>query len=820
MANWNRDVRFGLRMLARNKGFAAIAILALALGIGPNVAIFSIIWATFLAPLPYPNANQLVVVWTHYKGERDASRAEDYAELAVQSQSFQRLDFQSWNGLHLTNSDHSQDETRGLPTTPGFYTKNFGIPMALGRDFLPDEGTPGKDHLVILTHRLWESRFHADPDILGKPILIDDEAYTVVGVIQAGPSDRVEGTQFVVPFRPQQGVPSQQIGNVFGRLKPGVTVAQAQAEIALIDSRLAPKRNGGAANAKSWSVSVEQLKNDWLDPKLVRNLWLLLAAVGLVLLIACANVANLLLARGSARQQELALRTAMGATRRQVFEQLLIESLTLAVLGGGIGVAMGWSIMKIAMAILPLAKQTAEAVVGINVPVLCFAVGVSLIGGVLFGCAPAWQAAKLNLSETLKQGSRAISGRSRSRTQGILVTAEFALALTLLAGAGMALHSFWNLSRIDLGVTTDHILTANMQPRGSSGQSHMAIPAPEQIVASQRLLIEKLRAVPGVEDAALTTSVPLLGYGTFPFAIAGQPVDKQHPTAADFEALTPGFFHTFGVRVARGRLLSDSDGMGTPLAVMVNEAFASRYLAGMDPLAQRLLLARITPTNNGPPQLGPPEPFQIVGVFHDIRNDQHLTGAVQPEMVISLWQVAWPYVAIGVRTGVDPGATLSGLRSTVADVMPNFALTQVQTMREIVDNQLTGDRFGMVLFAGFAGVALLLAALGIYGVMSFAVAQRTHEIGLRMALGAQKSEVVGLIVRGGIRMAVPGMAIGLAGVLVLGRLMHSTLYGVGAIDYGSTALVAAVLFAVGLVACWVPARRSAQVDPMIALRDE
>ena len=818
MRNWNRDVRFGLRMLARNRGFTAIAILALALGIGPNVAIFSIIWATFLAPLPYPNAKQLVVVWTHYKGERDGTSADDYAEWAAQSQSFERLDFQSWNGLHLTNADHSQDETTGLPTTPGFLTKNFGEHMALGRDFLPDEGTPGRDRLAILTHRLWETRYHSDPEILGKPILINDEAYTVVGVTEAGPSDRVAGTQFMVPFRPQAGIHTEQYGNVFGRLKPGVTLAQAQAEIALMDSRLAAKRSG--TDPKSWSVSVEQLKNDWLDPKLVRNLWLLLAAVGLVLLIACANVANLLLARGSARQQELALRSAMGATRRQVFGQLLTESLTLAVLGGGIGVALGWSIMKLAMAILPLAKQTAEAVVGINVPVLCFAIGVSLVGGVLFGCAPAWQAARVNLSETLKQGSRAISGRSRARTQGVLVTAEFALALTLLAGAGLALHSFWNLSRIDLGVTTDHVLTANMQARSNGGQSHMTIPPPEQIVASERLLVEKLRAVPGVEDAALTTSVPLLGYGSFPFSIAGQPVDKQHPTAADFEALTPSFFHTFGVRLARGRFLSDSDGMGTPLAVMVNESFVRRYLAGMDPLTQRLLLARITATSNGPPQLGPPVAFQIVGVFHDIHNDQHLTGAAQPEMVISLWQVPWPYVAIGVRAGVDPGATLSGLRSVVAEVMPNFALTQVQTLREIVDDQLTGDRFGMVLFAGFAGVALLLAALGIYGVMSFAVAQRTHEIGLRMALGAQKSEVVGLIVRGGIRLALPGMAIGLAGVFVLGRLMRSTLYGVGSVDYASTALVAAVLFGVGLLACWVPARRSAQVDPMIALRNE
>jgi putative ABC transport system permease protein len=403
MANWNRDVRFGLRMLARNKGFTAVAILALALGIGPNVAIFSIIWATFLAPLPYPNAKQLAVVWSHYKGERNGTGAADFAEWAARSQSFQKLDFQSWNAKHLTNADHSQDETSGLLTTPGFYTKDFGLPMAMGRDFLPDEGTPGKDHLAIITHRLWMTRYNSDPQIIGKPILIDDEAYTVVGVLPEGPMDKVEGTQFIVPYIPKPGVPSNEYGNVFGRLKPGVTLAQAQAEVATIDSQLAPKRNG-PEDAKSWSVSVEQLKNDWLDPKLMRNMWLLLAAVSLVLLIACANVANLLLARGSARQQELALRSAMGASRRQVFAQLLTESLTLAVVGGGIGVALGWAIMKLAMAILPLEKQVAEAVVGLNVPVLCFGVGVTLMGGVLFGCAPALQAAKVSLSETLKQG--------------------------------------------------------------------------------------------------------------------------------------------------------------------------------------------------------------------------------------------------------------------------------------------------------------------------------------------------------------------------------------------------------------------------------
>jgi putative ABC transport system permease protein len=817
MGNWGRDVRFGLRMLARNKGFAAIAILALALGIGPNVAIFSIIWATFLAPLPYPNANQLAVVWDHYKGERQGTRGEDFAEYAAQSQSFQRLDFQSWIALHLFNSDHTQDENTGLRTTPGFYTKNFGIPMALGRDFLPDEGTPGKDHLVILTHRLWESRYHSDPGILGKPILINDEPYTVVGVISAGASDKIEGTRFVVPYKPQPGVKSDQYGNVFGRLKPGVTLAQAQAEIAAIDKRLAPTRYGGADDAKSWSITVEQLKNDWLDPKLVRNLWLLLAAVGLVLLIACANVANLLLARGSARQQELALRSAMGASRRQVFNQLLTESLTLAILGGATGIAMGWSIMKLAMAILPLEKQTAEAVVGINMPVLFFAIGVSLIGGVLFGCAPAWQAARLNLSDTLKQGSRAISGRSRSRTQGVLVTAEFALALTLLAGAGLALHSFWNLSRIDLGVTTDHVITAGLMPVSTTRQGHPSIPSPDQIVASQRQLLEKLRAVPGVQDAALTTGIPLLSNGDYPLGIAGQPFDPKNPPIADLEAITPGFFHTFGIHLVSGRFLTESDSTGTPLGVVVSESFVHRYLPHVDPLSQRLLIGIPQPGANKP---GPQVAFQVIGVFHNIQNSEHLTDTPKPEVFISLWQVPWPYVGIAAHTFVDPGAVTSGIRAAVTAAAPNFTLSQIRTMHQIVSDQLTGDRFGMVLFAGFAAVALILAALGIYGVMSFAVAQRTHEIGLRMALGAQKSEVVSLIVRSGIRLALPGMAIGLAGVLVLGRLMHSTLYGVGAIDYTSTLLVAAVLFAVALIACWVPARRCAQVDPMIALRDQ
>jgi putative ABC transport system permease protein len=814
MLTWWRDIRFGLRMLARNKGFTAVAILALALGIGPNVAIFSIIWATFLAPLPYPHANQLVVVWTHYRGQREATTADQFAEWAAAQHSFQELDFKSWQTMHLTNADHSTEPYYGQSVTPGYVTKMLGLKMALGRGFYRGEGVPGRDHLVILTHQLWETKFHSDAEIVGEPTLINDQPYTVVGVLAPGPLDRLPESGFMVPLTLTPGVHNSDVGNVFGRLKLGVTLAQAQAEMKLIDSRV-PSPESATTNKAQWSVAVEQLRNDWLDHTVERNLWLLLAAVGLVLLIACANVANLLLARGASRQQELALRSAMGATRRQIVAQLLAESLTLAVLGGGIGIALGWGIMKAAMAILPLATMTVEAVVQVNVPVLAFAVGVTLLGGIVFGCAPAWQASHNDLAETLKQGSRSMSSHGRAKTQGVLVTTEFALALTLLAGAGLALHSFWNLSHIDLGINPEHLLTGFLSPKTAA--SRVALPAAEQIVATERTLLAKLRDVPGVQDAAFATTMPLQGNDSLQFAIAGHPSDPQHLPAADFEAVTPSFRPTLGVGLHRGRFLGDSDTLATQRVAVVNQSFVRRYFPLADPLTQQLMLRLPQP---GQHELGPPQAFQVVGVYQDTLNNRQITAGAVPQVLVSLWQVPVPYLEFAARTAVDPGAVTSGLRAALAAAAPNLTMGDVRTMREVVSGDLTFFRFGVVLFGGFAAVALLLAALGIYGVMSFAVAQRTHEVGIRMALGAQKSEVVRLMIRSGLRLALPGMAVGLAGVLVLGRLMHSTLYGVGSVDYLSTLAVAALLLGVALLACWLPARRSAEVDPMVALREE
>jgi putative ABC transport system permease protein len=814
-----RNVRYAVRQLRRSPGFAITAILALALGIGPNVAIFSIIFATFLAPMPYPNAKQLVVVWNHYKGERVPTRGEDYAAYAAESHSFQSLSFQSWLSVHLTNSDHTADETGGLPTTGGLETRTVGKPMLLGRDFLADEGSPGNDRVAILSYWLWKHRYYSDRGIIGKSILIEDKPYTVVGVTQASPNERGGGIEFNVPVHLTPGIRSGQIGIMIGRLKPGVTLEQAQAELSVIDKRIAAQGSRGN-DANYFALSVEHFRNDWLDVKTQRNLWLLLAAVSLVLLIACANLANLLLARGTSRRQELAVRSALGATRRQIFVQLLTESATLALLGGAIGIAMGWGLMRLSLALLPnLALESSDTVVGMNLPVLCFAVLIALIAGVVAGCAPSWRGARANESECLKQGSRFV-GRVRTPLQAALVISEVALALILLSGAGLALHSFWNLSRIDVGFRADHVLTAELRPRNNERGGRDKFPTPDQIVVQQHQLLDRVGAMPGVLDAALATTMPLHGFDRFPFEVAGQTVDHAHPPIADFQGVTPSYFRTLGIVLKRGRFLADSDDLHSPRVAMVNETFVRRYLQGADPLTQRLLLQPPMIVRNGGKPPAPVE-YQIVGVFHDVLDNEHLTGEMQPEIYVSEWQAGWPYLVIAVRTVMDDPAMLTTpLQRAIASVDAGMAMDHVETMSDVLGRQTSDDRFEMLLFAGFAVVALILASVGIYGVMSFAVAQRTHEIGIRMALGARRSEVVRLILRGGIAMALPGIGLGLAGAFSLGWLMRSTLYGVEMVDVGSLSAVAALLFAVAVLACWIPARRSAGIDPMQALRAE
>jgi len=804
-----RDLRFGFRLLLKNPGFTSVAVLALALGIGANTSIYSIVYATLLAPMTYPHPEQLVMVWSKIQGNRNGVAAGDYLDWKSESTAFQSLG--AWNSTSVNlGTGNRPEQVQATEITPGFTTMFRGS-LFLGRDFLPEEGEVGKNHVAILTYSLWMQRFSGDRAIIGKTVPINGEPYTIVGIFPPGVADRGrEKLSVPLAFKPEQINHDFHWLYVMGRLKPGVTIAQANADMDAVTRHIAeiyPKSDQG------WGATVEPLKNDFLDRNLILALWLLMGAVGFVLLIACVNVANLMLARATTRRKEIAVRASVGATRRQIFRQFLAESLVLASIGGILGVGLAWALLKIIMALMPPFALPYEADVRLNAPVLLFTCGATVLAGVLFGCAPAWQASRLNLSEVLKEGGgrSSVSGGRHGLRRG-LVVAEFALALTLLAGGGIALHSLWNVEHVDLGFRTDHLLTFELPvPEGQLTGS-------EQTNAFYRQLLDGISALPGVSAASASTGMPLMGTGFgMPFQIVGKTVDdpSKRP-GAGFNMVTPGYFQAFGIRMEQGRSFTDQDlGNGVPVAV-VNETFAKRYFPGSDPLTQRILVEQLIP---GVTKLGPPIEWQIVGVYHNVHSGGP-RGEGFPEIDVPFWQSPWPQAAIAVRASVEPGTLTKSISDIVLSMNPNLPLAQVKTMDQVLDESMAGDRLGALLFGGFAGMALLLAALGIFGVMSFAVAQRTHEIGLRMALGAGQSRVVALILREGMTLAAIGLVLGFGGAYFVGRVMHSIFFDVGVIDLEALGAVAAVLMGSALLACYVPAMRASKVDPMQALREE
>ena len=808
MMNLARNIRFGLRLLGKNLGFTCVALLALTLGIGANTAIFSVVYATLLAPLPYPNPDQLVIVWSRINGNRNGVSAGDFLDWKQQSTVFQ--DLCAWTGgnYSLSTSDHPEMIQTRL-TTPGF-NNMVGTPFFLGRDILPEEGVVGRDRVVVMTHRLWVERFGSDHEIIGKPIRLNGEPYTVVGVLAAGQPDRLESQLFVpLAFKPEQINHDFHFVLVMGRLKPGVTLQQANANMDSVTRHIAevyPKSN------KGWSAAVEPLKNDFISKDLIKNIWLLMGAVGFILLIACVNVANLLLARGTVRQKEIAVRASLGATRGQLFAQFLTESLALSLIGGILGVSLAWGLLKVIVSLIPPFTLPSEADIRVNLPVLFFSMAATLLAGVLFGCAPAWQTARLNLSDVLKESGRSAISAGRHGLRRTLVVIEFALALTLLAGAGLVIHSFWKLSRVDLGFRQDHILTFFLPV------TNERFSTPEQINAFYRLLLDKVGALPGITAASASTGMPIIGtnFG-MPFNLAGQAVsDPSSRPGAGFTMVTPEFFKTIGIQIEKGRAITEQDFAGGLPVAVVNETFAKKYLSNVDPLTQRLAVEQLIP---GVTKLGPPIEWQIVGVYHNVHNGG-VRGDGFPEIVVPFWQSPWPQAGLAVRTFGDPASMTKSITAVVRSVDPNLPLDQVKTMDQLVDESLAGDRFSTVLFSSFAGVALLLAAIGIYGVMSFAVAQRTHEIGLRIALGAGPNQVLRLVLQEGMVLAFLGLLVGLAGTYFVGRVMKTLLYQVNAIDPAAISAVATVLLLSAFFACYIPARRATQVDPMVALREE
>jgi putative ABC transport system permease protein len=808
MTNLARNIRFGLRLLVKNLGFTCVALLALTLGIGANTAIFSVVYATLLAPLPYPDPDQLVILWSKVNGNRNGVSAGDFLDWKQQSTVFQ--DLCAWTGgnYSLSTSDHPEMIQTRL-TTPGF-NNMVGTPFFLGRDILPEEGVVGRDRVVVMTYRLWVERFGSDREIIGKPIRLNGEPYTVVGVLAAGQPDRLESQLFVpLAFKPDQINHDFHFILVMGRLKPGVTLQQANANMDSVTRHIAevyPKSN------KGWSAAVEPLKNDFISKDLIKNIWLLMGGVGFILLIACVNVANLLLARGTVRQKEIAVRASLGATRGQLFAQFLTESLALSLIGGVLGVSLAWGLLKVIVSLIPPFTLPSEADIRVNLPVLFFSLAATLLAGVLFGCAPAWQTARLNLSDVLKESGRSAVSAGRHGLRRTLVVIEFALALTLLAGAGLVIHSFWKLSRVDLGFRQDHILTFFLPV------TNERFSTPEQINAFYRLLLDKVGALPGITAVSASTGMPIIGtnFG-MPFNLAGQVVsDPSSRPGAGFTMVTPDFFKTFGIQIEKGRAITEQDVAGGLPVAVVNETFAKKYLSNVDPLTQRLAVEKLIP---GVTKLGPPIEWQIVGVYHNVHNGG-VRGDGFPEIVVPFWQSPWPQAGLAVRTFGDPASMTKSITAVVRSVDPNLPLDQVKTMDQLVDESLAGDRFSTVLFSSFAGVALLLAAIGIYGVMSFAVAQRTHEIGLRIALGAGPNQVLRLVLQEGMVLAFLGLLVGLAGTYFVGRVMKTLLYQVNAMDPAAVSAVATVLLLSAFFACYIPARRATQVDPMVALREE
>ncbi|MGB8481306.1 MAG: ABC transporter permease [Acidobacteriaceae bacterium] len=804
--NLSRNLRYASRVLFKNPGYTVTILLTLALGIGANTAIFTVNYATLLAPLPYSHPQQLVVIWSR---EHQWITAGDFLDWKRSSTAFQQLN--AWTpeaGDSFNLATTTQPESiRAISVTPGYY-QMLGEQFFLGRGFLAEEGQAGRDHVAILTHRLWK-RLGSNEKIIGQDLHLNGMPYTVVGVLEPGLADR-RTEQLIVPlvFPPDQLNHSSHWLLATGRLKPGVTIQQAQAELNAITT------HAGQINSESklsWGAVVEPLKDNSLPRDRKLTLWLLMGAVGFVLLIACVNVTNLVLAKGMSRQKEIAVRSSLGASSRAIFFQFLTESTLLAIPGGLLGVGVGYLMLRGLVTVMPPNTLPAEANLHLSLPILLFTLAATTAAGLIFGFVPAWYASHFDPAEGLKEGGRSGIGVRSQRLRRSLVVGEFALALALLTGAGLTIHSFWNLMRVDLGIQTDHVLSFHLQVPDSRFHK------PEQIVAYYRQLLTGVESVSGVSHAAATVGSPLEwpGMGML-FTIAGKtaPADPLQGTGSAFDMVTPGYFRTFGVRTLRGRAFTEQDNASSAKVAMVNEHFLQRFLNGIDPFKQRLVVNEAIPDSNN---LRPVE-WQIVGVFQDVRIGEY--HRMEPEVLLPFAQSPRSSATIGVRTAADPASMIKTIAAAVHQVDPQVALAAPRTLDQVREDELANDRFTMILFASFAIIALALASLGIYGVMSFSVAQRSQEIAIRMALGASQSRVVRLVVKEGALLGCIGFGIGLAGAFFVARAMQGILFGVGTIDMSVFGAVGLVLITVALMACFIPARRAALIDPSQALRSE
>jgi putative ABC transport system permease protein len=805
-----RDLRFGLRMIRMSPGFTVIAVLTLALGIGANTAIFSFVDAVLLRPVPYPHPERIVMVWEKPPGgDRNGISTLNFLDWKHQNTVFTAMAARTGGSMTLTGGDKPV-QVQGARVSAPFFDI-FGVKAMLGRTFAPDEDEMGKNQVVVLSHRFWESRFGADPHIVGRTLSLNNKPYSVIGVLPAGTSfDRTENLFWVpLAFEPKDMTRDYHWFISFARLKPGVTLEQAQQQMKSIAARIEhdyPQSN------KGWSATVDRYQDILVNPDLRRSLWVLLAAVGAVLLIGCVNLANLLLARGTGREREVAVRSALGASRGRLVRQFLTESVLLAGLGGVAGVLVGYGLMIALKSWTPPYFLPSEANVHLDGQVLLFSAAVVIVTGILFGIAPAVHAARSDLVESLKEGGRgATSGAGRVRVRNALVVAEVALAFVLLSGAALLIRSFNRLQQADPGFESTNVITMWMPMTSAQ------YPDGARIISYLDQVREKLEAVPGVRAAATTSSLPLEGWSDgMPFLIEGQPfLDLANRPGAGYKQVSPSYLSALQMRLLKGRWLAETDTTGTVPVIVVNESMVKRYFKGEDPIGKRILIQEIIP---GKPALGPEIPWQVVGVVANEKEnglDDSSAG-----VYVSYKQNPTTETALVMRGSIDPEHLVKSIEAAIWQINKNQALDSIKTLEEIKSESLSPNRLRTTLLGAFAALALLLAAIGIYGVTSYSVAQRTHEMGVRAALGASRWDQLRLVLRGGVFVTALGLGAGTLGALVLTRLLASFLFGVNARDPLTLSIVGVILAMVALAACYVPARRATRVDPMIALRQE
>ena len=806
---WN-DIRFGARMIRKSPGFTAVAVLTLALGIGASTAMFSFVDGVMLKPLPYANPERIIEVWEKPpKGDRNGVSTMNFLDWKNQNTVFTAMAAETGGSVTLTGGPEPIQLRGSRVSAP--YFNIFGVRPALGRTFAPDEDQAGKEQVVVLSHRIWQTQFGANPHLLGQKIMLDNRPYDVIGILPAETRfDR--GWQDIwtpLAFAPQDRTRDFHWMRVWARLKPTVTFAAAQQQMSGIGSRIAaayPQSN------KDWGVRLDRFQDRVVDDHLKTALWILLAAVGAVLLIACVNLANLLLVRASAREREVAVRTAIGAKSWQLLRQFLTESLLLAFLGGCLGVGVAIGLLRLLQHSLPQFYLPSEASVAVDLRALFFMSLLVILTGVLFGVAPAFQATRVDAADALKEGGRSNTVSAGGvRLRSLLIVSEVALAFTLLSAAGLLIRSFYQLQSVDAGFDTTNVVTAWL-PMDDKQYTQA-----NQISEYYRQIVNKIDAVPGVRDAAITSSLPMNGWGYgMPFQIAGQPVtDVSNRAACFFKMVSSSYFTSLGMHLRKGRGLSETDTQAAAPVTVINQTMANKFFKNEDPIGKRILIQKIVPARH---ELGADVPWQVVGIVADEKVDG--LDDFSPGVYVPMDQSPTVGSGIVVRGSLDPKNLVKSIAKAVWEVNKNQPLTDIKSLEQVKAESLGGNRLQTSLLVAFAATALMLAAIGLFGVISYTVRQRTHELGLRSALGASSWDLLRLVIQQGLGLTAIGLVVGIAASLALTHLLASLLFETSPRDPLSLTIAAFVLTLVAFCASLIPALRATKVDPMVALRYE